>query len=105
MMTSKPARSMGARVRVLLCLASVVLLALLPVIHHHPAPTKAAPAGQSDQSCTLCAVFSGMAVDGVIPSIATPTLLPTQLAQSPVLVVFEVADLCVDGRAPPQRPV
>lgn len=105
MMTSKPARTVGARVRVLLCLVSAVLLALLPVIHHHQAPAKAVPAGQSDQSCTLCAVFAGMAVDGVIPSIAIPVLLPTQIAQSPAPLVFEVADLSVDGRAPPQRSV
>ena len=103
MTTFKPARTVGARVRVLLCLVSVVLLALLPVVHHHQAPSKAAPAGQSDQSCTLCAVFAGMAVDGSIPSIATPTLIPSLLVQSSGLLVFEVADLCVDGRAPPRQ--
>jgi len=101
MMTSRPARTMCARVRVLLCLASVILLACLPVFHHHPAPTKAAPVGQSDQSCTLCAVFAGISVDGVVPDVdipPCPTLLSTMSVDTPI---SHAGATCADGRAPP----
>jgi len=105
MKTSRSARPEGARMRVLLCLVWAMLLAWLPVVHHHPMPASAASPGPSDQSCTLCVVLAGMDLDGYTPSLGAPPLLSSLIVRSTGLPVSQAADTPVDGRAPPTRSI
>jgi len=88
--------------RVLLCFVWAMLLAWLPVIHHHPMPASPASPGPSDQSCTLCVVFAGIDIDGFTPSIDAPPLPQiASIRTTGLLLVSQTARVSVDGRAPP----
>ena len=101
MTTSRPASTRLSKVRFLLGLTAVGLLALLPVLHHHAPDADGSPSGPAGKPCSLCAIFSSIeapAIGG--PSIPPPVVEPVRAAAS--ILPLEQAHLSgIASRAPP----
>ena len=101
MKNQRPAHPGIRRMQVLLGLLLASLLAVLPVVHHHPAPTQAGSPSQIENSCTLCAVFTGMGTHGAEPPLVAPQITSTPVSPTGSVVLRTPSGAQTGSRAPP----
>jgi hypothetical protein len=103
MKTSRPERTRLSRVRALMGLTAVIVLALSPALHHHPPEPSSPVSGQPGIQCTLCAVFQGMEPPGLGSASTHQPALDEAPVGEPISLVALAPRGILATRAPPRH--